>query len=97
MATRQPSTFVSMADSLAAQHRPILRFDDVEKWRPLNVDSFLSGAVADRRALSRDLQSIWMWATQRHRRSPVMACGHRSQQSANVDSHDLASLAREDP
>ena len=42
MATRQPSTFVSMADSLAAQHRPILRFDDVEKWRPLNVDSFLS-------------------------------------------------------
>jgi hypothetical protein len=39
-AYRQPSTLVDHSDYLAGQFEPVLRFDSLEQWRPLNLDSF---------------------------------------------------------
>lgn len=38
---RHPSTTVHFFDYLAAKFRPVLRFDNSETWRPLNIESFL--------------------------------------------------------
>jgi hypothetical protein len=38
---RQPSTLVNHTDYLAGQYEPVLRFDSKERWRPLNLESFI--------------------------------------------------------
>jgi hypothetical protein len=39
---RHPSTTIGFFDFLATRFEPVLRFDNSEKWRPLNVESFFA-------------------------------------------------------